>query len=102
MLVKAQIIYWRDIPAQVKIRAGRQRLSRPLSQRFQDAIDEAAMRAGKTASDAYLEEWRSGVWQEQEGDAADVATRLVTELENQYPKRRMLQLVQQKGWEMPR
>ena len=29
-----------------------------LSQRFQEAIDRAAMRAGKGSSDAYLADWR--------------------------------------------
>ena len=54
------IVYWRDIPAQVIARAGRRgRASRrALPARFQEAIDRAAMRAGLTGSDAYLEEWR--------------------------------------------
>ncbi len=67
MTPQYQIIYWRDIPAQVKVKAGRQRAARPLSDRFQDAIDQAAMRAGKTDSDAYLEEWHNGDWQKRAG-----------------------------------
>jgi hypothetical protein len=53
-----QIIYWRDIPAQVQVLQERRRISRPLSDRFQVAIDEAAMRDGTFGSDAYLEQWR--------------------------------------------
>src|SRR3989337_1141671 len=63
-----QILYWRDIPAQVKVRSGKERLARSLSPRFQEAIDEAAMRARTTGSDDYLEEWRSTEWQSEEGD----------------------------------
>jgi hypothetical protein len=51
-------IYWRDIPAQVIGRAGRQKIKRPLPTRFADAIDTAAMRAGRGGSEAYLADWR--------------------------------------------
>ena len=52
------IISWRDIPAQVVVRRGRETAKIQLSQRFQDAIDRAAMRAGKGSSDAYLADWK--------------------------------------------
>ena len=64
------IVYWRDIPAQVIAKPERKsrRRSAPgsgpspvkkeLSLRFQEAIDRAAMRAGCSDSDKYLEEWR--------------------------------------------
>lgn len=51
-------VYWRDIPAQVIARHGRRSAKLVLSDRFQRAIDRAAMRAGKGSSDKYLEEWR--------------------------------------------
>ena len=51
-------IYWRDIPSQVVAKAGRRTAKRMLPERFQHAIDRAAMRAGKGASDAYLEDWK--------------------------------------------
>jgi hypothetical protein len=98
MMLKTQIIYWRDIPAHVKVRVDRQRLSHPLSQRFQVAIDEAAMRAGMASADAYLAEWRASDWQEQEGDAAETAEQLVAALESEYPQERLQELVRQGGW----
>ena len=52
------IVYWRDIPAQVIARAGRQSAKRELTPRFQEAIDRAAMRSGAHGTDAYLAEWR--------------------------------------------
>ncbi|MDH3612333.1 MAG: virulence factor [Gammaproteobacteria bacterium] len=57
-MVKKILIYWRDIPAQVIVQRGREREKAQLSLRFQEAIDRAAMRAGKGSSDAYLSEWR--------------------------------------------
>jgi len=55
---KLVVVYWRDIPAQVIASRGRERAKVALSDRFQEAIDRAAMRAGKGASDKYLEDWR--------------------------------------------
>lgn len=57
-MAKKITIFWRDIPAQVIIQKGRTREKVQLSHRFQEAIDRAAMRAGKGSSDAYIEEWR--------------------------------------------
>jgi Virulence factor len=52
------VISWRDIPAQVIVKRGRETAKVQLSQRFQEAVDRAAMRAGKGSSDAYLADWR--------------------------------------------
>ncbi len=52
------IISWRDIPAQVTAKKGRQTAKIELSQRFQVAIDRAAMYAGLFGTDDYLTEWK--------------------------------------------
>ncbi|HET7203201.1 MAG TPA: virulence factor [Steroidobacteraceae bacterium] len=52
------VISWRDVPAQVVAKRGREVAKVQLSQRFQEAVDRAAMRAGRGSSDAYLEDWR--------------------------------------------
>ena len=52
------IISWRDIPAQVVVKRGRETAKVQLSPRFQEAVDRAAMRAGKGTSDAYLADWK--------------------------------------------
>ncbi len=57
-MAKLICIYWRDIPAQVVGRNGRNNVKKELSPRFQKAIDRAAMRAGRGSSDAYLADWR--------------------------------------------
>ena len=51
-------VYWRDIPAQVITKQRRLTEKIQLSERFAQAIDAAAMRAGLAGSDAYLEQWR--------------------------------------------
>lgn len=57
-MAKLIVVQWRDIPAQVIVKNGRDSAKVQLSERFQMAIDRAAMRAGKGSSDAYLEDWR--------------------------------------------
>jgi len=52
------VISWRDIPAQVIVKRGRETAKVQLSARFQEAVDRAAMRAGKGSSDAYLADWK--------------------------------------------
>ncbi|MCX6025640.1 MAG: virulence factor [Chloroflexi bacterium] len=99
MSVEVQIVSWRDIPAQVKVRAGRTRISRPLAERFQRAIDEAAMRAGKSGGDEYLTEWRTSDPETREGEPASVAEEFVAEIEAAYPEARLQALVARRGIE---
>ena len=40
------ITYWRDIPSAVSVKIGRKEEKRMLADRFQEAIDMAAMRGG--------------------------------------------------------
>jgi hypothetical protein len=57
-MAELTVIWWRDIPSQVTAKRGRVRAATVLDQRFQEAIDAAAMRAGLIGTDAYLEQWR--------------------------------------------
>ena len=57
-MASLSVISWRDIPAQVIVKRGRESAKVQLSHRFQEAIDRAAMRAGKGSSDAYLADWQ--------------------------------------------
>ena len=80
-----QIMYWHDIPVQVRAKAGRQRHSIELPARFQEAVDNAAMSAKLTGSDAYIETFRWGEEQAREGTPQEVAEAVAAELEAQYP-----------------
>lgn len=51
------VIWWREIPAQVVARHGRETERAELHPRFQQAIDAVAMREGLAGTDAYLEQW---------------------------------------------
>ena len=93
------IVYWRNIPAQVTVKAGRKTARRELSLRFTEAIDMCAMRVGAADTDAYLAEWRRGDPEPCGDDLEAEADKALTELEEQYGKDRLRQLVSQDGWE---
>jgi hypothetical protein len=86
-VAKLIVVYWRDIPAQVIVKRGRKSAKAKLSQRFQEAIDRAAMRAGKGSSDAYLADWKRSpprdCGDEIEAEAKAEAERLENSLSNQ-------------------
>jgi len=92
-------ILWRDIPSQVLIKRGRDRGKYMLSARFQEAIDRAAMRAGKGGSDAYIEEWRRVTTSiEAEGALEDIAEQLGREIEARVSDEQLAIMVKQKGF----
>jgi hypothetical protein len=93
------VVSWRDIPAQVIVKAGRRTAKRPLSDRFQEAIDRAAMRAGLRDTDAYLGAWRRVVAGGCGDDLAAEAERAAAALEADYPPERLRTLVANGGLE---
>jgi hypothetical protein len=80
-----QVTYWRDLPSLVVAREGEHVTKSPLDPRFQEAIDEAAMRLGDTGSEAYLAGWRRADWTADEGTVAEVADRVVGPRGGQWP-----------------
>ena len=97
-MIKKTLIYWRDIPSQVIVQRGRKRGKAKLSHRFQEAIDRAAMRAGKGSSDAYLSEWRR---ESSSVDSTDelqqLADREAARFEEDFSDDRLLQLIRNHG-----
>ena len=97
-MVKQIIIYWRDIPSQVIVQRGRKREKAPLSHRFQEAIDRAAMRAGKGSSDAYMSEWRreaSAI--ESNDDLKTLAQSQASRFEAEFSDEQLLELIRNHG-----
>ena len=91
------IISWRDIPAQVIVKRGRETAKVQLSARFQEAVDRAAMRAGKGSSDAYLADWkRSAPRPCGEDIHAEVAAE-AAKLEARYTDEDLERLIRAKG-----
>ncbi|MEX2647536.1 MAG: virulence factor [Alphaproteobacteria bacterium] len=93
------IVYWRDIPAQVIAKAGRQAAKRILPERFETAIDRAAMRAGLRDTDSYLAEWRRAAPVPCGDDLEAAAAAEAERLERDYDEDRVHRLVLNGGLE---
>ena len=98
-MVKLQIIYWRDIPAQVIVSQGREKVRRQLSARFETAIDTAAMRAGLRGTDDYLAHWRRTTPTPVDEDMEIAAENARAILEETYTDARLERLVRDFGIE---
>jgi hypothetical protein len=99
-VTEVQVIFWRDIPAQVKARQDRERAARGLDPRFQEAVDAAAMRAGLADTDNYLAEWRTSTWEERPGSPEQAADQHAAEIEAEYSAERLRLLVDNGGREL--
>ena len=98
MTGRLTVIKWRGIPAQVVASRGREKVRAELSQRFQIAIDRAAMSAGLVGTDGYLEQWNRATTEcgdDLDGEARNEANRI----EAEYDKARLERLVADLGIE---
>lgn len=92
-MAEITIVYWRDIPAQVIVGRGRTGAKVQLSERFEKAIDRAAMRSGARGTDDYLAEWRRVGSGSAQGDPREAAETLARTLEAEYDSERLAALI---------
>jgi hypothetical protein len=91
------ITYWRDIPSQVSVKAGRKEEKRMLADSFQEAIDMAAMRGGASDTDAYLADWRRADAVPVGDDLAAEVEKAKADLEAAYDRDRLKALIANGG-----
>ena len=91
------VISWRDIPAQVIAKRGRDAAKVQLSHRFQEAVDRAAMRAGKGSSDAYLADWARSAPRPCGDDLKAEAAAEAARLESKFTDEDLERLIRTKG-----
>jgi hypothetical protein len=96
-LAQLTIVYWRDIPAQVIVKAGRKAAKRELPLRFTEAIDMAAMRSGAAETDAYLAEWRRADAIDVSDDIEAEADRAAAAIEADWPQDRLVAVAKAGG-----
>lgn len=91
------VVYWRDIPAQVIVRKGRQNAKRELPLRFTEAIDMCAMRTDARDTDAYLADWRKADPVPVSDDLEAEADRAAVAFDSEYTRERLVALVKAGG-----
>lgn len=87
------IVFWRDIPAQIIVKAGRRSAKRQLPQRFAEAIDRCAMASQASDSESYLDAWRRGAPVPCGDDLEAEADAAMARLEADYDAARLQRLV---------
>lgn len=97
-MAEVTIVYWRDIPAQVIAGKGRRGAKAPLPERFEQAIDRAAMKAGARDTDAYLSEWRKAAPYEVAGPDEEAARAEAARIDREYGAERLRALIENDGW----
>ena len=88
-MAEYQVTRWRDLPSMVAARADEETVKAELAPRFQEAIDEAAMRLGDSGADDYLAGWERSPWTEADGTPTEVLDRVVAELDAEWPAERI-------------
>jgi hypothetical protein len=91
------VVYWRDIPAQVLVGRGRGGAKVQLPERFEQAIDRAAMKAGLIGTDDYLSEWRRETRPGPDLDPTEVAAATARALDEAHPPERLRALIENAG-----
>lgn len=84
VMARFQILYWQDIPSQVKAWDDFDEVKTELAPRFAARIDHAAQTQGLTQTDDYLAQWKWGDEQERKGSPEEVAQGVKSELESKF------------------
>ncbi len=92
------VVYWRDIPAQVIVGKGRRGSKRQLEERFEQAIDRAAMKVNAKDADAYLAEWRKADPYPMDGEPDTIVEAEALRIEAEYDTERLKALIAKDGW----
>ena len=92
------VVYWRDIPAQVIVGKGRKASKIQLPERFEQAIDRAAMKIGAEDTDSYLAEWRKAPAYVVDGEQSEVAQLEANRIDTEYNQEKIKLLISNDGW----
>ena len=88
-----RIMYWHDIPYQIKAQDEKGVVKRQLSARFYQAINSAAIARQKYEDNAYMNGWKWAEKQTVESGAKELAEQLANELELNYSKEKLRELL---------
>lgn len=92
-MARCQVLYWKDFPLQVKAEDSSGKVKAALPDRFQQAVDAAAMADDSTDTDSYLDALAWGPMQERPGSAQDALNALLAEIDAMYSPARLQQMI---------
>ncbi len=78
-----KILYWQEVPSQIKVDDGVDEVTLPMPLRFLERIDLLAAKRKLQNADDYLAQWKWSEEEDREGTAEEVAAAVMAELESQ-------------------
>ena len=90
-------VFWRDIPSHIIFKTKSGKFKKQMSPRFEEAIDRAAMRAGKGSSDAYMADWRREIVKIKTDDPQSIVDQEIELLEQMFSDDLLEKTVKSKG-----
>jgi len=90
-------VFWRDIPSHIIFKTKSGKFKKQMSPRFAEAIDRAAMRAGKGSSDAYMADWRREIVKIKTDDPQSIVDQKIELLEQMFSDDLLEKTVKSKG-----
>ena len=78
-----KVLYWQEVPSQIKAEDDSDDVTLQMPDRFQERIDMLAAQRGLQDTDSYLAQWKWSEEEDREGSAQDVAEAVCAELEAQ-------------------
>lgn len=84
-----RIMYWHDLPYQVKAQDEHGVVKKQLPARFSQAINSAAIARQKHENNAYMAGWQWGKKEMVEGSALQVAQDIVASLDQAYSQEKL-------------
>ena len=81
MTTTYKILYWQEVPSQIKAEDERDEVTVSLPPRFMERIDQLAAKRNLQDADDYLAQWQWSEEQQRSGSAQEVADAVKAELE---------------------
>ena len=81
-----RLLYWKEIPTQVRVEDESGSISKILDDRFHQGVDAVAMFDGSNGTDAYLDSWEWGKEDEVMGNPQEIAKDVVDTYNIKFPR----------------
>ncbi len=85
-MAKVKVMYWKEIPVQIKAEDEWGEVSIMLDDRFQQGVDSVSMLDGGTSSEDYMMGWQWGPPVNVLGDARDSAQEMAERFNERFPR----------------
>jgi hypothetical protein len=79
-MATVQVLYWQEVPSQIRAEDEVGEVNLPLPPRFLARIDALAVERGLAGTDDYLAQWRWSEVEQRAGSAEEVAAAVLAEL----------------------